>query len=73
MKRIYAIGFIRGRTTHFLKTRETNFRRACKTLRDLLKDNKRYKLGSVSLVKIDADGLEIDMKPLYFCRLHVKT
>jgi hypothetical protein len=65
-RNIYAIGFIRGRSTHYLATRETNFRRACKTLRDMLKGNKRYKKGSVSLVSYDNEGKEHTIYPLYY-------
>lgn len=65
MRKIYAIGLIRGRTTKYLPTRETNFRRACKTLRDMLKGNKRYKSGVVCLVTYELDGMEKDLIPLY--------
>lgn len=62
---IYAIGFIRGSRTHYLSTRETNFRRACKTLRTLLKGNKRYKIGFVGKVHFNADGTERYVQDLY--------
>jgi hypothetical protein len=65
MRNIYAIGFVRGRRVHYLPTRETNYRRACKTLRDMLKDNKRYKAGVVALVKFAKDGTESDLIHLY--------
>lgn len=57
----YAIGFTRGKRTHYLKTRETNFRRACKTVRDMLKSNKRYKIGGVYKVIFDSLGEEFSM------------
>jgi hypothetical protein len=61
----YAIGFIRGFRTHYLATRETNFRRACKTLREMLKKNKRYKQGLVGKVYFNNDGTERVIDTLY--------
>jgi hypothetical protein len=68
-QKLYAIAFIRGIRTHYLKTRETNFARACKTLREMLKGNKRYKEGAVDKVNFDEFGLEKSMTRKYFKRV----
>jgi hypothetical protein len=61
----YAIGFVRGRTTKYLATRETNLRRAKKTLRDLLKGNTKYKKGVVAYVKLNREGEEVGIRDIY--------
>ncbi len=66
MPKLYAIAFIRGASTKYLKTRETNFRRACATLREMLKGNSRYKEGAVDRVNFDKFGLEESMTRKYY-------
>lgn len=61
----YLIGFRRGSRVKFLETRETNFRRACKTARNLLEGNTRYKTVEVHKVYLDPTGEEFDLKLLY--------
>lgn len=65
MKTRYLIGFVRGRNTKFLSLRETNYRRACKTLRELLVGNERYKKGVVCSAEVNSDGHEDNLKILY--------
>ncbi len=66
MTKRYLIGFIRGKSISFIKLRETNFRRACKTLRAMLKGNKSYKSGEVCSVEVNEDGSEDKLKSLYY-------
>ncbi len=57
MKYRYIIGVGSPRRLKYLKTRETNLKRACKTLRDILKGNTRDTFGRVSKVYLEEDGI----------------
>lgn len=68
IKKIYAIGTIRGRSTHFLATRETNFARARHSAIELIKSNKRWTVATVSVVIFNRDGTEKDLKEIWRSR-----
>jgi hypothetical protein len=65
---IYAMGLVRGRSIHYLATRETNFARARHTALSMVKDNKRWSVAVVCKVLFNRDGTERDLKELWRSR-----
>ncbi|MBA2704136.1 MAG: hypothetical protein H0U60_09820 [Blastocatellia bacterium] len=68
VQKIYAIGTVRGRSTHFLATRETNFARARHNAIELIKSNTRWTVATISVVIFNKNGTEKDLKEIWRSR-----
>jgi hypothetical protein len=59
------MGTVRGRSTHYLPTRETNFRRARKTVLGFIRNNARWTVAVICKVLFNEDGTEKDLKEIW--------